>query len=159
MSFEIRPALTSDAPLIAEFQCAMASETEDLPLDPAIVQQGVAAVFQDPGRGKYLVAEAEGEVVASLLLTYEWSDWRNSNMWYIQSVYVTPQYRRRGAFRQMYQQVVQEARKQGVKCIRLYVETDNRRAQTTYQTLGMQRLPYFMYQQDLANDPSDGGPG
>ena len=128
----------------------MAWETEEKKLEPEIVLPAVEAVFQDPSRGQYLVAEStDALVVASLLITYEWSDWRNSNMWYIQSVYVAPNHRRKGIFGRMYREVVQQAKKQDVRFVRLYVETENQRAQATYESLGMKRLPYYMYQADL----------
>lgn len=152
MTFQIRNATSDDAATIAAFQMAMARETENKLLDRPTVEAGVAGVFAEASRGRYVVAETAarpGDVIASLLVTYEWSDWRNTNMWYIQSVYVQPDQRRKGVFGQMYRWVLEEARHQEVKCLRLYVETENTVAQSTYQRMGMSRLPYFMYQQDL----------
>lgn len=124
----------------------MAWETEKLALDDDSVTKGVIAVFADQGRGKYWVAEEEGKVVASLLITYEWSDWRNANVWWFQSVFVLPEYRRRGIFRSMYLAVKSEAGAQGVAGLRLYVETANVRAHKTYEALGMQCQHYKMYE-------------
>lgn len=152
MNFQIREATVADTDVIASFQLAMALETENKRLDEATVKAGVAGVFSHPGRGRYIVAERTGippGIIASLLITYEWSDWRNTNMWYIQSVYVSPPERRKGAFGQMYRWTVQAARENHVKCLRLYVETENQVAQSTYQRMGMSQLPYFMYQQEL----------
>jgi GNAT superfamily N-acetyltransferase len=149
VEFLIRLASVADADAIARFQFEMAWETEAKRLDSATVPAGVRAVFADPSRGAYWVAESGGEVIASLLVTREWSDWRNTDIWYIQSVFVCGPFRGQGCFGQMYQAVVDQARTQGVKVVRLYVETDNQRAQSVYRKLGMKPLPYHMYQADL----------
>src|SRR5512140_2357784 len=98
----IRKAKPEDAPSIIEFQLKMAWETENMSLVPEIVTKGVYAVFEDHSHGVYYTAEDNGKVVASLLITFEWSDWRNCNVWWFQSVYVEPEYRRQGIFREMY---------------------------------------------------------
>ena len=141
----IRHATQNDVTSIAEFQVAMAKETENKTLDPNIVTPAVQAVFDDPNKGFYVVSEENGIVEASLLITFEWSDWRNSNMWYIQSVYVRPEQRGKGLFKNLYHHVVNLAREQDVMFIRLYVETENTRAQNVYEKLGMKRMPYYMY--------------
>src|SRR5437763_17201306 len=121
MEIRIREAAVTDAPPIIEFQQAMARETESIELDGSIVTRGVHAVFDDPSRGRYFVAEAEGEVIASLLITYEWSDWRCGNVWWIQSVYVRPAHRRRRVYARMYEFVRDAAaRDAAVRGIRLY---------------------------------------
>lgn len=130
----------------------MAWETERKRLEPSTVTAGVGGVFDDPGRGFYWVVDVDGELVASLLVTREWSDWRNTDMWYIQSVYVQPMFRGRGYFRRMYEQVVQEAKRVGTSVIRLYVENDNQAAQNVYERLGMKALPYLMYQADVGDE-------
>lgn len=145
----IRKATEADIHSIAQFQVSMAWETERKELLPAIILPGVTAVFQEPGRGIYLVAEVEQRVVASLLVTFEWSDWRNCNIWYLQSVFVEQPFRGKGVFRRMYDWVVHEAKAAGSHVIRLYVETDNVRAQGVYDSVGMKRLPYFMYEAQL----------
>jgi len=141
----VRDALVGDADSIAQFQIAMAMETEDKTLDPETVGVAVRTVFEDPGKGFYLAAEQGGEVIGSLLITTEWSDWRNHDIWYIQSVYVVESARGQGVFKRLYEKVVELAQTKGAKMIRLYVETENNRAQKVYESLGMKRMPYFMY--------------
>jgi ribosomal protein S18 acetylase RimI-like enzyme len=142
----IRKARTEDAPAIIDFQQKMAWETEKLELALEIVTKGVKAVFSTPERGQYWVADDEGKVIASLLITYEWSDWRNTNVWWFQSVYVLPDYRRKGIFRSMYLLIKEEAGKDGIAGLRLYVETNNTSAKKTYESLGMQSEHYTMYE-------------
>jgi GNAT superfamily N-acetyltransferase len=142
----IRKAIPEDAPEIIDFQQKMAWETEQLVLVPVIVEKGVKAVFSDPSRGQYWVAEDNNRVVSSLLITNEWSDWRNCEVWWFQSVYVLPDWRRKGIFRSMYLHIKNEAEKKGVAGLRLYVETNNTRAQNTYESLGMQSEHYKMYE-------------
>jgi GNAT superfamily N-acetyltransferase len=142
----IRKANQSDAPFIADFQIKMAWETERMNLDPDVVIKGVKAVFEDPSRGKYYVAETTGRIVASLLITFEWSDWRNCNVWWFQSVYVVPEFRRQGIFRSMYAHIKDIAEKQAIAGLRLYVETKNERARKTYEALGMSSEHYSFYE-------------
>jgi GNAT superfamily N-acetyltransferase len=142
----IRKASPSDSVTIIDFQQKMAWETEQMTLAPEIITQGVNTVFEEPSRGQYWVAENNGIVVASLLITYEWSDWRNRNVWWFQSVYVLPEYRRTGIFRSMYNHIKDEGDKEGIAGLRLYVETNNSVAQNTYETLGMQSLHYRMFE-------------
>jgi GNAT superfamily N-acetyltransferase len=142
----IRKATSSDAPSIIEFQLKMAWETEEIKLIPEIVTNGVHAVFQDQSRGQYYVAENDGRVVASLLITREWSDWRNCNVWWFQSVYVVPEFRRQGIFRKMYSHIRQMAEELDIAGLRLYVETKNSRAQKTYEALGMSSEHYSFYE-------------
>jgi GNAT superfamily N-acetyltransferase len=143
---QIRPASASDLDHLVEWNAAMAAETEDKTLDRDVLAAGVRAVLDEPGRGFYLVAERDGKAIGSLLVTYEWSDWRNGNFYWIQSVYVTPDARRTGVFRALYAAVEQRAREAGAVGLRLYVEHENRRAQQTYEGLGMQRCQYHMYE-------------
>ncbi len=142
----IRKATPEDAAVIIDFQKKLAWETENLKLDPEIISKGVKAVFTVPSRGQYWVAEDEGKVVASLLITYEWSDWRNCSVWWFQSVYVLSSFRRTGIFRSMYQHITNEAEKDGIGGLRLYVETNNSKAQQTYEALGMKGQHYKMYE-------------
>jgi len=142
----IRKARPEDAKVIIDFQQKMAWETEQITLVQEIITKGVNAVFNNPARGQYWVAEKNDVVVASLLITYEWSDWRNSNVWWVQSVYVLSDYRRTGIFRSMYRHIKNEADKQGIAGLRLYVETNNLRAQKTYEALGMHSDHYTMYE-------------
>ena len=125
----------------------MAQETETLPLDEAVVRPGVAAVLADPALGFYLVAEIDGNLAGQLMVTYEWSDWRNGLWWWIQSVYVRPEYRRRGVYTALHRRVADEARAAGGACgIRLYVEQENTTAQQVYESLDMYRTRYQMYE-------------
>jgi GNAT superfamily N-acetyltransferase len=142
----IRKATPEDASAIIDFQLKMAWETEQMPLASETVFKGVNAVFTDSTRGQYWVAEENGRVIASLLITYEWSDWRNCNVWWFQSVYVLPEFRRKGIFRSMYHHIKAEAEKDGIPGLRLYVETNNLPAQVTYEALGMHSLHYKMYE-------------
>ena len=142
----IRKAKPEDASAIIDFQQKMAWETEKLTLATEIITKGVNAVFANTIRGQYWVAEEEGNVVASLLITFEWSDWRNTNVWWFQSVYVLPAFRRTGIFRSMYSHIKNEADKHNVAGLRLYVESNNSRAQKTYEALGMKSEHYTMYE-------------
>ncbi|MBK8881538.1 MAG: GNAT family N-acetyltransferase [Bacteroidales bacterium] len=142
----IRKAKPEDAEVIIDFQQKMAWETEEMTLPTEVVTKGVNAVFSNQVLGQYWVAEDEGLVIASLLITYEWSDWRNANVWWFQSVYVLPSHRRKGIFRSMYLHIRNEAENAGVAGLRLYVETNNTRAQKTYEALGMKREHYSMYE-------------
>ena len=147
----IRRAAPADAALIAANNRAMALETEGKVLDPATTLRGAAALIADATKGFYLVAERASEVAGQLMVTYEWSDWRNGTFWWIQSVYVTPAQRRSGVFRALYRRVQEMAADAGDVCgIRLYVETANVRAQSTYVALGMQRSHYELYELDFA---------
>ncbi|KZC15547.1 GCN5 family acetyltransferase [Rhodanobacter sp. FW510-R12] len=150
MPLQIRAATLTDLPALAAWNAAMAWETEHKRLDPATLERGVRGVFEQPRRGFYLVAEHEGAAVGCLLVTFEWSDWRGGDFWWIQSVYVVPASRRVGAFRALYAEVAQRAATAGAVGLRLYVETENDRAQATYEGLGMQRCHYFMYEALLA---------
>jgi len=146
----IRRAAVDDAETLARFNEAMAAETEDKTLDPDTVRAGVRAVFDKPEQAFYLVAERDGEVVGSLMITTEWSDWRNADFWWIQSVYVRPEARRTGVYTALYRDVRRRARDtEGVCGLRLYVERDNAAAQAAYEELGMDEPPYRMYEEML----------
>jgi GNAT superfamily N-acetyltransferase len=147
MEIRTREAAVTDAGAIAAFQRAMARETEEIELDAEVVARGVRAVFEEPARGRYFVAEAEGKVISSLLITYEWSDWRNGNVWWIQSVYVRPELRRRGVYARMYEHVkgIGE-RDKGVRGIRLYVDRRNAPAQDVYRRCGMNGEHYLVFE-------------
>ena len=142
----IRKAIPKDAPAIIDFQQKMAWETERITLKQDIITKGVHAVFGNPSHGQYYIAEWDGVVVASLLITFEWSDWRNADVWWFQSVYVLPAFRRKNVFRSMYSFVKNEAEKPGVAALRLYVESNNTKAQKTYEALGMNSEHYKMYE-------------
>ncbi|MDC1072113.1 GNAT family N-acetyltransferase [Arenicellales bacterium IMCC56312] len=146
----IRSACTDDISDIAQFNIAMAQETEERQLDPETIQSGVSGVIQNHAHGFYLIAERDQVAVGSLLITFEWSDWRNGTLWWIQSVYVKPEHRRTGVFKALYDAVIARARAaKSVRGIRLYVEQENLDAQSVYQKLSMQKTPYQMFERML----------
>jgi len=150
MNIHIRQAAIADAGTIADFNASMARETENLELDRTRLHKGVQALLADPTKGYYYVAVADGVVVGQLMITYEWSDWRNATFWWIQSVYVRPDYRHLGIFRSLYSHVESIARAGGGVCgLRLYVEHSNTRAQRTYEALGMKPSHYLMMDVDF----------
>src|SRR5438552_19056552 len=134
MPVSIRDAAAHDAATVVDFQLAMARETEEVGLDRDVVTHGVKAVFDDRSRGRYFVAEQDGRVVASLLITYEWSDWRNGVVWWIQSVYVRPDMRKQRVYTGLYDHVRRSAEKtDSVKGIRPYVDRRNTDAQAVHR--------------------------
>ena len=146
----VRPARLSDLDILVRFSAAMAEETEGRKLDLERLRQGTAAVLASTERGEYLVAETGAAVIGQLLITYEWSDWRNGTFWWIQSVYVEPTMRRQGIFRTLHDYVLQEAQRRADVCgIRLYVEKDNAGARAAYSRLGMLLTAYQVYEQDF----------
>ncbi len=149
MPFTLRPANPADVPIITEYNCRLARETEHLDLDMATVTAGVAAAIADPDRkGPYFLAIDGEDVVGQMQVTFEWSDWRNGWFWWIQSVYVRSDYRGRGVFRKLYEQVMRAARQAGnVVGLRLYVERENQPAQDTYRRLGFHEIPFQMMQE------------
>ena len=153
MPITIRLATVADIPFLVESNAAMALETEHKTLDRETLARGTQAVFDDPRRGSYLIAERDGAVAGCLLITYEWSDWRNGDWWWFQSVYVTPAARRSGIFRVLYAEVERRAREAGAVGLRLYVERDNARAQQTYASLGMDEEPYKMLRRGFIDFP------
>ena len=146
----VRPARPDDVSLMARWAEAMAFETEDKQLNPNTVGRGILAALEDPARSQYFIAEIAGEPVGTLMLTYEWSDWRCAWWWWIQSVYVAPGHRRKGVYRALYAHVLALAKAQDDVCgLRLYVERENINAQRTYEFLGMLDAGYRMYEVDL----------
>ena len=143
----VRPAGEADVLRLRDWAIAMALETEHKTLDPGTVEKGIRAVLAQPRRGAYFVAERDGEAAGTLMLTYEWSDWRNGDWWWIQSVYVAPGHRRQGVYAALYAHVLAGARANPEVCgLRLYVERDNANAQRTYESLGMVDAGYRMYE-------------
>ena len=144
---KVRAAQPGDAPAIVEFQLRMARETEALELDRDTLTRGVNAVFADPGKGAYWVAERDGQVVGGLLTTFEWSDWRNGVILWIQSVYVVPEERGRGVYRALYEHLRRRVEADSdLKGIRLYVDKGNTAAQRVYERLGMTREHYDTFE-------------
>jgi len=146
--FIVRKATESDTESIIEFNIAMAMETEGKTLKRNDIEPGVHGLFKNPEYGFYIVAELKEKVVGSLMITFEWSDWRNGIIWWIQSVYVIHEYRRNGVYRAMYESIKQMANeKQDVRGFRLYVEKENIIAQKTYAALGMTETQYKMFEE------------
>ena len=147
---EIRRATANDADALVAFNQAMALETEGKTLDPGKIAPGVGAVFADEKKGFYVVADQDGRIVGGLMVTYEWSDWRNAWFWWIQSVYILPEVRGTGLYRRMYDFVKQRAAEAGNVCgFRLYVENDNHHAQKVYDGVGMRASHYLMYEEEV----------
>lgn len=149
-AIRIRTARFTDAAVIARFNREMASETEQRRLSPPRVLSGVKALLADPRKGTYYLAEADGKVVGQLLITYEWSDWRNGNFWWIQSVFVSPASRGRGVFKALHAQIEQLARKSRHVCgVRLYVDKHNTQAKEVYARLGLKATHYELWETDF----------
>ena len=149
-SVQPRLAVAGDAGILSGFNQAMALETEARALAHDVALGGVEAALRDSVHGFYVVAESGQEIVGALLVTYEWSDWRNGRIWWIQSVYVRPEHRRRGVYRALHEFVRDRARRTGgVVGLRLYVERDNATAQCTYAAMGMSETPYLVYEEAL----------
>ncbi len=152
--FLIRSARPSDADTLVEFNRAMALETENRRLDPVILREGIQTFLRDPRYGFYTVALHPGVSVhtpiGQLMITYEWSDWRNGLFWWIQSVYVVPERRGQGVFRAMHKHILAMAKADPQVCgMRLYVEQENRRAQTVYQRVGLTPSVYTLFEHDF----------
>jgi GNAT superfamily N-acetyltransferase len=140
----VRPARAEDADTLTDFNLAMAQETEHLTLDRATLSAGVRAAIADPLKARYFVGEVDGRVAGMLMLTLEWSDWRNGEIWWIQSVYVHPDFRRLGVFKAIYRHVEALARQHNAIGLRLYVVHENKAAQETYRQLGMEVSEYLV---------------
>jgi GNAT superfamily N-acetyltransferase len=147
MALTLRSARLEDAATLVDFNAAMALETEQLRLDPPTLSAGVRAALMDPARARYFVAadsDADGRVIGMLMLTLEWSDWRDGEIWWIQSVYVHPKHRRCGVFKALYRHVERLAREQNAVGLRLYVVKHNDAARATYASLGMELSEYLV---------------
>ena len=142
----VRPARLDDLDTIVAGNMVMAEETERVQLDEATLREGVRALLESRAPGRYVVAEIDGRVVGQLLITFEWSDWRNRIVWWIQSVHVAPEARRCGVFRALYNTVRRDALAAGAGGLRLYVDTTNVRAQQVYTALGMNGDHYRVFE-------------
>jgi GNAT superfamily N-acetyltransferase len=150
IKIQIHQASVSDAAFIADCNLRLAMETEQRQLDPERVTAGVQALLDDPGKGIYFIASRDGALTGQLLITYEWSDWRNGNFWWIQSVYVVAQFRGGGVFRALFEHVHALAKARNDVCgLRLYVDNHNQRAKGAYTRLGMSRADYEMFEMDF----------
>jgi len=153
-TFVIRPARAEDVEAIASFSAAMALETEGRTLDMDLLRQGTRSLLESPVFGFFQVAASAGEpsspLVGQLMVTYEWSDWRNGVFWWIQSVYVDPAWRRQGVFRRLHDAVLAEAKRRPDVCgVRLYVDADNQSAQEAYRRVGLTPSGYRVYERDF----------
>lgn len=164
--WNIRPGRLDDVERLVAFSQAMALETEGRQLDADRLQRGTRALLNSTVHGFFMVAERplSSQVVGQLMITYEWSDWRNALFWWIQSVYVEPAWRRQGVFRSMHAKVIERAKADpGVCGVRLYVESENREAQEVYRKVGLKPSSYSVFetdfvlgrQQNLADRPDE----
>ncbi len=145
----IRRATPADVDQVVEFNAALATETEGKSLNPGTLRLGVETALDDQARCLYFIAEVEGSVAGQTMVTFEWSDWRNGYFWWIQSVYVKPDFRRRGVFRALHEHIRNQAHaRPDVRGLRLYVHKDNHRAAQTYRLLGMPPADYLMCEED-----------
>ena len=148
-ALSVRRAGPGDRDRLVEWNAAMALETEQRALSEQTLRAGVEAVLTDADKGFYLIAERDDEPLGGLLITFEWSDWRNAPMWWFQSVYVEPAARGQGVFHALYEAVHKQAKSAGAAALRLYVERDNQIAQKVYEARGMRPSEYLMYESVL----------
>ena len=149
INFEVSRGEVCDIDTIVQFQADMAMESEGCVLNKEKVIKGVTAAMLDDSKGIYWVAKYEGRTIGSLMITREWSDWNNEWYWWIQSVYVTPEYRKQGVYKAMYQKVKDAAKENNVSQIRLYADKTNLSAQKAYQSLGMHVSHYLMFEEEI----------
>jgi len=139
-------ARIADAEKIAEHNVLLAEESENVGISYDITLRGVREVISDMTRGFYLVAEEESAIIGQMMVTYEWSDWRNEQMWWLQSIYVDRAWRKRGVMRALLAQVREMAKEEGVALLKLYVHENNHAAMAAYEKSGMMRAPYVIYE-------------
>ena len=149
INFVVSRGEVCDIDTIVQFQAEMAMESEGCVLNKEKVIKGVTAAMLDDSKGIYWVAKYEGRIIGSLMITREWSDWNNEWYWWIQSVYVTPAYRKQGVYKAMYQKVKDAAKENNVSQIRLYADKTNLSAQKAYQSLGMHVSHYLMFEEEI----------
>lgn len=144
---KIRTATSEDKNTLASFQLLMARETEDLNLEREVLLKGIQALLDDPSKGRYFVAEEHDEILGCLMVTPEWSDWRNGTVWWIQSVFIMEEHRNKGIYKKLYNFIQEEVKKDdSLKGIRLYVDKTNLPAQAVYEALGMDGSHYQLYE-------------
>jgi len=149
INLHIRKAEIRDLDTIVDFNIKMALETENRVLQKAIITNGVKKMLENEHLGFYLIAEVSNQIVGSLMITTEWSDWRNSLFWWIQSVYVIKEFRRKGVYSSLYKYIKQLSAQKDVCGYRLYVEKENKAAQKTYEKLGMKETHYLLYEEEV----------
>ena len=142
----VRRATIRDAETLAQNNLSLAQESEHTTIAYDTALAGVRSLLRDSTKGFLLVAEEHGNIIGQMMITFEWSDWRNTSIWWLQSVYVHPEYRKKGVFTKMIEQITQEAQSQDVKKLRLYVHTDNTAAIDVYERSGMRQQPYIIYE-------------
>jgi GNAT superfamily N-acetyltransferase len=151
----VRDARGADIESIIEYNQRLARETEGKSLEPAVIGAGVRRGFASPEMCRYFVAEMDGRVVGTTMLTYELTDWRDGVIWWLQSVFIEPEYRRHGVFRAIYRHIESLARAHpDVRGLRLYVHRTNQRAMQTYESLGMEKAGYELYEHDWSGSVS-----
>ena len=143
---QMRRATTKDASAIINHNIQLAKESEDEHLDPLIAKQGVHTLFSHPEKGFYLIAEENDTIIGQLMITFEWSDWRNQDIWWIQSIYVQKEYREKGVFTALYKEIQKQAKQHHIPLLRLYVHKDNEHAQQVYDKKGMKKGTYIFYE-------------
>ena len=146
----IRLATLDDVKNIAENNVLLANESENLDISFETTLDGVKGVLSDPGKGFYLIVEEDDTIVGQLMITFEWSDWKNKNIWWLQSVYVKEKYREKGIFKNLVEEIKKMASEHNVDIARLYVHNDNIEAVKTYRHMGMKKKPYMIYQFSLS---------
>ena len=149
MTISVRAAKAHDVAQLVAFNMAMAAESEDKGLDTGVLRSGIQSVLDNPTHGLYLVAHTQRRSVGALMVTFEWSDWRNGRFWWIQSVFVPKEHRRQGVYRALHDHVRSLAKRDQTSCgIRLYVERDNTGAQATYDAMGMRETAYRLFEEE-----------
>ena len=156
MDINVRDATVADIDAIVTYNQRLAEESEGKTLDPAVLAAGVRRGFNSPAMCRYFVAEADGRVVGTTMLTYELTDWRDGVIWWLQSVFIEPEHRRHGVFRAIYRHIEELARAHpDVRALRLYVHHDNARAMRTYESMGMEKAGYELYEHDWSGSVGD----
>ena len=146
MEFIIRKANINDLEVLASFQIKMAKETENMILEKDIITQGISAGLKDNNKAEYFVAEYHNDIIGSLMITKEWSDWRNVWVLWIQSVYVVKLYRQKGVYKALYTHIIDMIDQKEYGGVRLYVDKTNTKAQQVYSKLGMNGEHYQLFE-------------
>jgi GNAT superfamily N-acetyltransferase len=149
---KIRKSKLGDAEVIAAQNILLAEESENIHLSFETVFRGVTSLLSDKRKGFYVVAEENSNIIGQMMITFEWSDWRNTNIWWIQSVYIQKQWRKKGIFTKIFQYIQKQALKNQVKILRLYVYEHNIDAQRVYQRIGMEKQSYVIFQQEITDE-------
>jgi RimJ/RimL family protein N-acetyltransferase len=145
----IRKATLNDADAITTQNILLATESEEISLSYETVFTGVKSLLSDPNKGFYVVAEENNKIIGQIMITFEWSDWRNTTIWWIQSVYVQKRWRKKGAFSKLFEYIQQQALYSQVHILRLYTHKNNIIAQKIYQHIGMEKQPYVIFQHNI----------